>query len=81
MSYANEDRFFDIQATGLFRAQAILGGVSKLGKCMGVSRQYAYAALQKGYLPLPRAKQVSAATGVPVKELIDPKMRAAVEQG
>ncbi len=68
------DAYFDVTSTGIYRAQAVAGGVAKLAKLMGVSRQYAYAALQKGYLPPERAKQVSQLTGIPTRELIDPKL-------
>lgn len=84
MSTSN-DLWFDVTATGLARAMGVpcgaaqVCGVANLAKELKVSRQYVYAALQRGYLPLPRAKQVSALTGVPTRELIDPKMRAAVE--
>lgn len=71
----NNDAYFDVTATGLYRAVNVAGRVATLAKQMGVSRQFVYNALQKGFLPPDRALQVEKLTGVPARELIDPKLR------
>lgn len=71
--------FFDVTSTGLYRAVNAYGAVSKLAKAMGVSRQWLYMALQKGYVPPPRAVEIEKLTGVPARELVDPKLRKVVE--
>ena len=68
------DPFFDPCSTGLFRAVNVAGGVAKLAKLMGVSRQVCYAWVQRGYVPTGRAKEVETLTGIPARELIDPKL-------
>lgn len=68
----------EIMRTGLFLAVNKAGAVSSLAKRMGVSRQFLYQSLQKGHVPLDRAKQIEALTGIPARELIDPKLRAVV---
>ncbi len=67
----NQDPYFDPCSTGLFRAVNVAGGVSKLARQMGVSRQVCYAWLQKGYVPTGRAKEIETLTGIPARELID----------
>lgn len=55
------------------------GGVAKLAELLGVKRQGAYEWLKRGYLPPARAIQVEAAYGIPRAELIDPRLRAAID--
>lgn len=75
MNFQNSE-WFDPTATGLARAATSNGWtVAKLAKVMGVSRQVCYAWLQRGFVPAGRAAEIERITGVPARELIDPKLR------
>lgn len=72
----NPDPYFDIRATGVYRAMGTTsGGVANLAKALKVSRQVCYSWLQRGYVPVGRAVEIEQITGVPAAELIDPKLR------
>lgn len=71
----SEQNWFDPTATGLARAVSKAGTVARLAKAMGVSRQFLYNCLQKGFVPVDRAPEIEQLTGIPARELIDPKLR------
>lgn len=69
--------------TGIARAVGSLGSQRGLAESLGstsptreaVSQQAIHQWLRQGYAPLDRAEEIAALTGVPVLDLVDPRLR------
>lgn len=60
--------------SGIQRACDAAGGQTQLAQKLGVSRQAVQAMVERGHAPPSRIVEIEAITGVPRKELIDPKL-------
>lgn len=70
---------FHMTPTGIDRAIAITGSGTQLASKLGVSHQVVYRWHAKGFVPRDRAQQISELTGVPVRDLLDPKLVSLLE--
>lgn len=73
----------NLPLTGIDRAVFAAGSQAALATLLksrsegkdSISQQAVSQFVKQGYVPLERAKEVSAATGVPVADLVSPKVR------
>jgi DNA-binding transcriptional regulator YdaS (Cro superfamily) len=56
--------------TGIGKAIEIAGGQSAMARALGIKQQAVQQWYAAGFVPTPRAKQVSELTGVPVVHLL-----------
>jgi hypothetical protein len=63
------------------RVVAAAGGRKLLSERWRVSPQAIHDFIHKGYLPLDRAKDAVTFSDVPLRELVRPDIRAAMERG
>lgn len=63
-----------MEASGVQRAIQKAGGQEPLGEACGVSQQAVSLWLQQGYVPWERVRKVSEMTGIPRRELCDPRL-------
>lgn len=68
-----------IYDTGIYRAVEAAGSVSLLAKALGVTRQGIYPWLTRGYVPARRAVQIEALYKIPRNDLMDPALRAVLD--
>jgi len=64
---------------GVQRAVDIMGSHAKLGDPLGISRQAVAQWALQGYVPWERVAEVHTLTGVPKRDLIDPRLRDLLE--
>lgn len=64
--------------TGIAKAVAQFKSQEALADQLGVKRQAVQQWVAKGYVPLDRIPDVSALTGVPREELVDPRYKAVL---
>lgn len=55
-------------------------GQVELARRLGVTQQSISKWRQRGFAPLKRCDEIAQLTGVPARELMDPRVRAMVEQ-
>jgi hypothetical protein len=63
------------------RVVAAAGSRAKLAERWSISVQAIHEFVQKGYLPIDRAKDAAVWSGVPLRELVRPDIRKVMEQG
>lgn len=61
--------------TGIQRAVAFFGGQIALAARLGVTQQAVSSWEKAGYVPVHRAKQIGALTGIPATELVSSTLR------
>lgn len=66
--------------SGVERAVAAVGGQRQLGELCGVGQQAVSKWLARGYVPTIRVVEIEAQTGIPRKELINPRLIQLVEE-
>lgn len=64
--------------TGIAKAVAKFKSQEALADEIGVKKQAVQQWVAKGYVPLDRIAEVSALTGVPKEELVDPRYKAVL---
>ena len=70
----------DSNRTGIQKAADAVGGQTKLAHALGLSRQAVQAMVVRGQAPPRRIVEIEAITGVPRKELIDPRLAGLFEK-
>lgn len=63
-----------LHARGIDTAVALAGSQAKLADQLGVSQQAVMKWAKRGFVPLPRAREIEALLGIPRNSLIDPKV-------
>lgn len=63
-----------MQTSGVERAIKAKGGQEPLGEACGVTQQAVSLWLHQGYVPWERVHKVSEVTGIPRRELCDPRL-------
>lgn len=56
------------------------GSISALARAVGVSHQVANRWVLAGFAPLKRAKQIGALYGLPIRELVSPKLLDLIDE-
>lgn len=59
--------------TGIERAVDVAGSQTKLAELLGVSKQAVQKWVDRGYAPQERVVEIEAQTGIPRKDLMDPR--------
>jgi hypothetical protein len=67
------------EPTGVEKACKEAGSGEKLSEILDVSPMAVSRFRKQGYFPLPRAKTVSELYGIPLRELVAPDIRAAMD--
>ncbi len=62
------------RARGIDAAVALAGSQAKLGDQLGVTQQAVLKWVNRGFVPLTRAREIEALLGVPRSTLVDPKV-------
>lgn len=63
-----------MQSKGVDLAVEMSGSQAKLAAKVGVTQQAVMKWVKRGYVPLPRAREIEALLGVPRSTLVDPKV-------
>lgn len=63
-----------LQSRGVDLAVQMAGSQAKLAAKVGVTQQAVMKWVKRGYVPLPRAREIEALLGVPRNSLVDPKV-------
>ena len=63
-----------LQSRGIDLAVEMAGSQAKLAAKVGVTQQAVMKWVKRGYVPLPRAREIEALLGVPRNSLVDPKV-------
>lgn len=64
---------------GVQRAIAAVGGQVKVGEKLGVTQQAVSSWVRRGFVPLMRADELAQISGVPARELMNPRVVRMVE--
>lgn len=64
---------------GIAEAVAVAGNQTKLAEKLGVKQQAVSQWLRRGWVPLRRAQEIEAVTGVPRVRLINPRIADLVD--
>lgn len=67
-------------AAGIRLAVRLARGQGELARRIGVSQQAVSSWEKQGWAPLKRCDEIAQLTGVPARDLMDPRVRAMVEQ-
>lgn len=52
----------------------VSGGVPAIAKALGISHQFGYECINRGWFPAPRAKKLEDLYGIPRKKLMNPEL-------
>lgn len=67
--------------SAVLRAAKLAGGATELARKLGTTQQNVNLWLKQGFAPLKRVRDIEMHTGVARRELVDPRLQSAIDNG